>query len=400
MRHITDTERRARLAVRHGLAPFCRHPDILTATRAMTALHATEAPSVHLALFARVEQITVDDVDHALYRDRSLVKQLAMRRTMFVLPRELLPGALGSASRRVADQIGRRLVKEIEQGGLAADGVGHLDAARRAVTDRLGGGAELSAQQLREELPELAGRLVVSPGKAYGGEFPVAPRILTLLGAEGLIVRATNAGHWRTNRARWALMPDWLGEPIEPLPAEVGYADLVRRWLWTFGPGTETDLVWWLGSTKAAVRQALAELRAVEVSLDGGGAGWVLPDDLDPVEHTTSWAALLPVLDPTVMGWKERGFYLGDHTGELFDSNGNAGTTAWWNGRIVGCWVQDADGAVGLRLLEDVGEEGRAALAVEAARLDAWLGGDRVSTVYPSSLMRAETHLPVPSSGA
>ena len=56
----------------------------------------------------------------------------------------------------------------------------------------------------------------------------------------------------------------------------------MRRWLATFGPGTETDIVWWLGSTKTAVRRALADLEAVEVSLDGGGTGWVLPDDLEP----------------------------------------------------------------------------------------------------------------------
>ncbi len=75
------------------------------------------------------------------------------------------------------------------------------------------------------------------------------------------------------------------------------------------------------------------------------------------------------------MGWKERDFYLGSHGPMLFDTNGNAGTTAWWDGRIVGCWVQDPDGVVLLNLLEDVGSEARAALDAEAARLTAWLEG-------------------------
>ena len=144
----------------------------------------------------------------------------------------------------------------------------------------------------------------------------------------------------------------------EPAKEREGYAELVRRWLTTFGPGTEADLVWWLGSTKTAVRAALADVGAVEVALDGGGTGWVLPDDplLDEAEPPVEpWAALLPVLDPTVMGWKERDFYLGPHGPMLFDTNGNAGTTAWWDGRIVGCWVQDPDGVVVLNLLEDVG---------------------------------------------
>ena len=83
------------------------------------------------------------------------------------------------------------------------------------------------------------------------------------------------------------------------------------------------------------------------VSLDGGGAGWVLPGDDEAAPDAEPWAALLPVLDPTTMGWRDRDWYLDPaDTPYLFDSNGNGGTTAWWNGRIVGCWVQDAEGRV------------------------------------------------------
>ena len=90
---------------------------------------------------------------------------------------------------------------------------------------------------------------------------------------------------------------------------EAGYLELVRRWLRSFGPGTEDDLVWWLGATKAAVRRALGELGAVEVALSDG-TGYLLPDDLDDAPEPEPWAALLPVLDPATMGWKQRDFYL------------------------------------------------------------------------------------------
>ena len=145
----------------------------------------------------------------------------------------------------------------------------------------------------------------------------------------------------------------------EPLDEARGYAELVRRWLGTFGPGTAADLQWWLGSTKTAVTRALADLEAVEVALDDGTTGWLLPDDTEETGPVEPWAALLPTLDPTVMGWKARGFYLDPaHVPFLFDTNGNAGTTAWWDGRIVGCWVQDDEGVVRLSLLEDVGPDG------------------------------------------
>ncbi|WP_244932062.1 winged helix DNA-binding domain-containing protein [Nocardioides sp. W7] len=389
MRHLPDSERRARLARRHGLAPAHRHPDVLAATRAMTVLHATEAPSVHLSLHARVDGLSIADVDRALYDDRSLVKQLAMRRTLFVFPRDLLPAAWGSASARVARALGTRLAKDAEAGGLAEDGAAWLDAARAATLARLADGAELSAAELREQIPELAGRVDLGSGR-WGQSVPVAPRVLGQLGVEGRIVRGRNATHWRTARPQWTSMAAWLGEVPDPLPEAEGYAELVRRWLRTFGPGTEADLVWWLGSTKTAVRCALVDVAAVEVALDGGATGWVLADDVDaePEVEVEPWAALLPVLDPTVMGWKGRDFYLGEHGPQLFDANGNAGTTAWWDGRVVGCWVQDGDGVVVVRLLEEVPADARAALEVEAERLTAWLAGHRVSTVYPSMAMK------------
>ena len=355
----------------------------------MTVLHATEPATVYLSLHARVHDLTVTDVDSVFQDERRLVKQLAMRRTLFVFPRELLPAAWGSASARIAGPLAARLAQEVQLAGLAQDGVVWLEAARCAVLEQLAGGAELTAAELREQVPALAGRMNLAADKSYGGNFPVGPRVLTQLGVEGLIVRGRNAGHWRVSRPQWTLMERWLGELPEPWPEQDGYAEVVRRWLRTFGPGTGPDLQWWLGGTAAIVRTALAAVEACPVSLDGGGIGYVLAEDLEPVPEPEPWAALLPVLDPTVMGWKQRDFFLGPHASSVFDRNGNAGTTAWWDGRIVGCWVQDPDAAVRVVLLEDVGAEGVRALAVEAERLTNWLAGVKVGTVYPSPAMKA-----------
>jgi hypothetical protein len=388
VRHIPDSERRARLAQRHALAPGHRAADAEAATRAVTVLHSTEPATVHLSLRARVDGLTVADVERALYTDRTLVKQLAMRRTLFVFPRDLLPSAWGSASARVAGQLEARLAKEVEAAGHAADGRAWLDEARAGVVEALAGGTALTAQEVRQKVPALEARLDLAVGKKYAANVSIAPRVLTQLGVEGTVVRGENAGHWRLSKPRWTLMSDWLGEVPPPAKEDEGYAELVGRWLRSFGPGTEDDLVWWLGGTKAAVRAALAALGAVEVSLDGGATGWVRADDVDPVEAVDPWAALLPVLDPTVMGWKQRDFYLGEHAPHLFDRNGNAGTTAWWDGRIVGCWVQDDAGVVEVRTLEKLPKAALAALEAEAERLTDWLDGVRVGTVYPSSAMK------------
>lgn len=393
MRMVTDRERRARLARRHGLAPAHRYADVAAATQAMTAWHATEAATVHLALHARVHDLGVEDVDRALYEQRSLVKQLAMRRTLFAFPRDLLPAALGSASARVAAQEEKNLHKWLTAGGIHEDQDGWIEKAYAATLAALADGEPRTTTQLRELVPELDARFRMgSPGKKWGGEFAIGRWVIGTLAAQGRLMRATNLGHWRLNKPAWTLTESWLDEVPVPLASAEGYAELVRRWLWTFGPGTEADVVWWLGSTKTAVRAALAAVGAAEVGLEGGGTGWVLPDDpiaTSPEPETEPWAALLPTLDPTVMGWKERGFYLdAEDVAYLFDSNGNAGNTAWWDGRIVGCWVQDADATVRVILRHDIGAAGRTALEAEAERLTAWLDGVVITNVYASRQMK------------
>ena len=391
MRLITDEQRRARLGTRHALA--CRAATVESAADSVVCLHATEAPTVYLSVHARAE-VSRDEIDRALYADRSLVKQLAMRRTLFAFPRDLLPAVWGSAAARVAVQQRTRMAKEAEAHGLARRGDAWLTRQFNAVRRSLAEDGPATSAELRERVPALAARVELSPGKKYGGSFPIGPRVLSALAAEGSIVRGTNSGDWRLARPQWTLTEDWLGAPASPLPEPDGYAELVRRWLHRFGPGTEDDIVWWLGATKGAVRRALGELDAVEVQLDHGDTGYLLADDVDDVPDPGPWSALLPVLDPTTMGWKHRDFYLHpEDRPYLFDTNGNAGTTAWWNGRIVGCWVQDEAGAVLVVPRGDLSAEARAALDAEAQRLTAWLDGTRVSTVY-SSLQMKSARLP------
>jgi winged helix DNA-binding protein len=383
-RHVGDAERRARLGVRHGLAQPVA--DTLAAARSVVCLHATEPASVHLAAWAR-SGASLADVDRALYDDRSVVKQLAMRRTVFAFPRELLPAVWGSASARVAGQQERRMATEMESAGITADGPAwtreHLAVVRRMIEDD----GPLTTAEIRAALPALDARVTRGKG-SYQADVAVASSVIVTLAASGAIVRGDNAGPWKTSRPRWTATSQWLGQVAEPLPEPEGYAVLVAAWLRAFGPGTEADLVWWLGATKAAVRRALGDVGAVAVSLDGGEVGWLLPDDLDPMDDPGHWAALLPALDPTTMGWKQRGFHLGEHAEKVFDRNGNGGPTAWWDGRTVGVWFQRDDGAVEVALAEDVPRAAQRALDAKAAELTTWLDGDVVRSIYLSPLAR------------
>lgn len=388
MRSFTIAERRNRLARRHFLTPETAGEPINQIAANLIGLHATDPATPYLSLWARSAPFAVADLDSALYEKRSLVKHLAMRRTLWMVDPADLPAAQAAASDKVADTERRRLIADVAKAGVCDDGARWLDRAGAAVLRHLDRHGPASSTALRTALTELAGTYDPAPGKSYGGQTHLAPRALTVLGAQGDIVRGPNDGTWTSSRPRWATTADWLGEPGPTIACEEALAQLVRTWLRAFGPATVDDIKWWFGTTKTAVRKALSDNGAVDVDLHGT-PGCALPDDLEPEPDVEPWGALLPGLDVTTMGWYHRDWYLGEHRGQLFDNNGNAGPTTWWNGRIVGGWCQNAAAEVQLQLLEDPGRAARDALEKRAVELTGWLDGVRVPPRFPSPLVKA-----------
>jgi hypothetical protein len=381
---ISTEQRRARLMRRHRLIPDTHATSPEEVAESVVGLHATTPSTVYLSTWARMRCFEVGDLERALYVDRTLIKQLAMRRTLFVFPRPALADAVSAVGTRVAASERTNTRRYLRGNTDFPDPDGWLDAGRAAVAQALAGGRSASSTELRSELPALAGSVRYAEHKSWGGELQLGPRVLTYMSATGELVRGPNDGNWLRSKPRWTLMNDWLGEPLPIEDPATGHRNLIERWLRAFGPGTETDIVWWLGSTKAAVRRALSELEAVEVDLDDGSTGYVLPDDVESVESAPPTALLLPELDPTVMGWKQRDWYLGPHAEHLFDRNGNGGQTVWWDGRIVGGWYQRTDGTIGLHLLEKVNRTATRAIAHRADELASWLGDHRPKPGYPA----------------
>ncbi|MFD5024935.1 DNA glycosylase AlkZ-like family protein [Streptomyces sp. NPDC058373] len=85
---MPGAERRARLGVRHALAPSARAVDPVGAARSVVALHSTDPSSVYVSAWARTRDAHADvaSVQRALYEDRALIRLPAMRRTVFVTP--------------------------------------------------------------------------------------------------------------------------------------------------------------------------------------------------------------------------------------------------------------------------------------------------------------------------
>jgi DNA glycosylase AlkZ-like len=388
MAHIGVDERRARLARRHRLASEARGNEAADAARAVVALHSTDPVTVFLSTWARTADFAVSDLERELYEHRTLVRMLGMRRTLWVVTRDLVPIVDAACTRVIAARERRRLEGFVADSGVTDDPARWIDEMAAAAREALEAREEAFTSDLTRAEPQLATKLRLGAGTRWEAEASTASRVLPLLAAEGAIVRGRPRGTWVNGQYRWVPVRGWLGEEVAGVDPASARSELLRRWLFAFGPATETDLRWWTGWTAREARVALADVPHAVVDL-GGGQGVVLADDVEPVEPPEPWAALLPTLDPTTMGWKERDWYLGPQASVLFDRNGNAGPTVWWDGRVVGGWTQRKDGEIVFELLEDVGREARRAVESEAARLAAWLGDVRFSPGFLPPFQRA-----------
>ena len=359
----------------------------MDAARSVVVLHATDSATVHLSVLARCPTATTQDVARETYEEHRLVRMMAMRRTLFVVPAELAPVVHAAAAVDVAAAMRRRLLSQLAtlptDPPLPEDLDGWLSSTEEGVVtalERLGAatGAELAAAE-----PRLRTALLPTTDKSYDVRRAITTQVLTVLGAQGRMVRGRPNGGWTSRSHRWEPAATWWPDGIGPVDPSLARSRLVEEYLRRFGPATELDVTWWTGWPRGAARKALAALDTVDRA-----GGLVLADDDEPTAEPEPSAALLPALDPTPMGWKSRDWFLPEDPRELYDTYGNVGPTVWWAGEVVGGWAVRPDGAVVTELLADRGAEARQAVDRAAEVLAARLDGAVVVPSFRTSLER------------
>jgi hypothetical protein len=389
--HFDAAERRARIGARHRLAADARAGCPEDVAASLVAVHSTDPASVMLAMWARLADRAcgAEEVERALYEERTLLRLMAMRRTMFVVDRAIAPVVHAACSLTVAARERAKLLKFMEDSGVGGvRRAAWLAEAEEAALEALASaGRELTATEVAAADPRLSEELALGRGR-WAARQKLASRVLLVLSAEGRVVRARPRGGWTSTQFRWAALEAWAGAPLEALDAREAEAALARAWLRAYGPASAEDLKWWTGWSAGQANRALAGDDVAAVVLDDGTEGVALADDLEPVGEVGPWVAMLPALDATPMGWKRRDFYLGAHAERVFDLNGNVAPTVWCDGRVVGGWARRPGGEVVFALLEDIGAEARTAVEVEAAALAPRLGD---ATLAP----RARGYAPV-----
>lgn len=383
MAFIDADERRARLAHRHRLLPGRRIDDVPRIADDLVALHSSDPVTVYLSAVLRMAQPALSAVEHALYEHRTLVRHHAMRRTLWVASPATARLMHAAATRGLIEPERRRTAKLLAAAGIADPDAWLDDASAQVLTDLHQYGPS-TAREIGRRVTALRQPLQLAEGTRLAAPQSAHTRVLLHLGFAGAIVRVRPAGSWVNGAYRYAAAETWIDGGLGALDSQPAAAELAHRWLRRFGPATSVDLQWWMGWTVRVTRQALVDARAVEVDLPQG-PGWVARDD-EPVPAVEPWVAVLPSLDPTTMGWKQRDWYLPAAAADAFDRNGNAGATIWVDGRVVGAWAQTKTGDVATHYFEPVAAVRRREVDDRLAELRATLGTTRFSVRFPGRI--------------
>lgn len=310
--------------------------DIVRITRDIGGLHATGPTSPYLSLFARGKDFTKEALDQELYVKRNLGKIRCMRKTIYALPKEMIPIAF-AATRKMSEVNSVNFMKTM---GVTFDQYGSVSARILAILK----GQGLTTSEIK---------------KATQAEFNISS-IVNLMCDRGLLMRGKPKGGWKSNVHTYYLFGEYFtGVDLEGIDETKARRLLIERYLAAFGPVTETDIAWWAGFNKSDVRQILKDPRerVNEIKISGLEERHLLLSAQEEALRTSAVSRkhsvdLLPLLDPYLMGYKDRQRYL-DHQfyHYVFDRSGNVTSTILVDGRITGVWEFAVEGRAVIKLL-------------------------------------------------
>lgn len=318
----------------------------LLAAAARCGVQNSPPGSALLALHARVQNLTQEQVAHAVAEEKTLLQTWCMRGAPFYLPasdapvfttgvlppteegmRHLVPGV-----EQALDSLGMSLLETVE---LAGAEIRNVLAGRRLAISELG--AEI-ALRIARRLPNRQRHIWEEEGPyAHGqplGEAVVhfCVRILTL---QRVVCFAPRTG----NKAPFVLVDEWLGHPIAEIGPDLARAELLRRYLRCYGPSTRGDFAAWVGIHAADTDPwwSLVEDELTRVGFNG--RSWILTEDLEALRSAPmpKGVRLLPPHDPYTQMRDRETIVDKKYHREVWKTLGEPGTVLT-DGKITGLW--------------------------------------------------------------
>ena len=381
---ISDHERRQRLATRHRLEPSQFTDSIPKVVSSLVAVHSSDPATVYLSIAARMKNAKSSAISNALCVKKTVIRHHAMRRTIWVMTPGVARLAHAAATLRIAQAEIKRTLQAFARCTSIEDPVQWYERAKQEIADLLRRSGPMSAREIGKALPELA--IPVPFGSVnHSATLNAHTKVLQGGGFEGTFTRGASKCGWLSAEYEWHPAEDWLDGGLGGFSEETAASKLLELWLKSFGPATMQDIRWWFGWTAKLTKAAFSRLRVTEVILESGSEGWVLAGDEEDASDPQPWVSVLPGLDATTMGWKERSWYLDPKVGnEVFDRNGNAGPTIWLNGIVIGGWVQRDDASIRYELYHRVTKAQRKLIENEIERVESFLRDDVVRPRFPA----------------
>lgn len=324
----------ARRLERHALlSPVPPAPEGRPATQpvaavvsAMVGAHAQIASAAELSIGLRVAGATRALVRRALWTDRVLVKTRGPRGTVHLLPAADLPmwiGALSAMPPPPFEQ-NRAALLTPEQTGRVLAGI--ADALRDA---------ELTEAELTEHLAASAGPWAADRVMdAFQDKWPRWIHAMAAAMRTGVMCFGPNRGRTTTytSPARW--LPGFT-----PLDGPAALVELVRQYLYAYGPATPANLAQWLAVRKPWAATLFESLDLEPVTVEGSTA-WVAAGDSDFPDAEATGVRLLPYFDPYVVGCHPRERLFPGVTADRALARGQAGNypVLLVDGTVAGVW--------------------------------------------------------------
>jgi hypothetical protein len=297
--------------------------DIVKITGDIGGLHATSSTTTYLSLFIRAKKFKRRGLDQELYEKRNLGKIRYVRATIYILPKEMVPMAFSAV---------KSLIEPMAEKYSQYYGITKKDYKKisKQILENIEG-KSLAAKEVRH---------------ALGSDMKIS-HVLNLMCDSGLLIRGRPKYGWKSTQHTYHRMDEYFpGLDVFETPEPEAKKSLVELYIKSFGPVTLTDMAWWTRFTKTEIKGILEDLedKLVEVGVSYNDEPHFIIKSQEKSLKSIRMGKkpiviLLPILDPYIMGYKDRERYLDmDYYDYVFDRSGNGASTIMVDGKIIGIW--------------------------------------------------------------
>jgi hypothetical protein len=348
--------------------------DVVQIAKDTAGLHATCPTTPYLSLLSRSINFKREYLDEELYVKRTLGKVRSARKTVYVLPKEIIPVAFAAIRGMLEDRFERYMKyqgftrKEYEN--TAKSILGILQDNGMPTTDIK---------------------------KALGIKENVSA-IVNVMCDQGLLIRGEAKGGWNSNTHTYYVFQEYLPDvdlnQVDELTAK---ELLIKKYITAFAPVTVNDASWWTGFTRGEVSKIVEtfpeDITHIEIS-NLKGRYFLLSSDYELLKSQQlpdkPMVNFLPALDSYLMGYKERGRYLcPEQVDFVFDGSGNVTSTILINGRIAGIWdfAEEKGPIVKLFFFADIEDDMLNEIYAEASRIGKFIADKKVDIKKCASMV-------------